>query len=407
MSKPTLSVLVCIKDEELLLGTTLASMATVADEILVVDTGSSDASLEIARKAGARVIHGPQGKLYMKAWNMGLQEARCDWLLNLDGDEAIAASDLPELRRLLYSRQADAYIFPVRNYTTAMDLMWNWHPNDGRYSVEEKFSGCPGWWKSKALRLFRRLEGVCFREGDTNHTRPDDSIQRLGLKVAEADVFLHNLGWLKGGDAYLAEKNAARLEGELLYQHKQAGDHVNIARTCLYLGRDSQALNHLEQALILDPDFVDAYYIRALVGKESGQLDLAEHSALQALALEAEHADAWTLLGMVYELKGRPQESEGALRKALQIRKTHPLASNSLGIALEAQGRLEEAEAAYRWALQIHPGHPYALENLASLFESQGRYTEAAQFYESAMQAQLTERPDLRRKIEELRSLAP
>ena len=407
MNRPTLSVLVCVKNEELLLGQTLACMATVAHEMLVVDTGSNDATVDIARQAGARVLHGPQGKLHLQAWNMGLQEARGDWLLNLDGDEAIAASDLPELRRLLYSRQADAYTFPVRNYTTALDLMWNWHPNDGRYPQEETLSGCPGWWKSQALRLFRRLPGVRFREGDTNHTRPDDSIHGLGLKVAEADIFLHNLGWLKGGDAYLAHKNAARLEGELLYPHKQPGDHVNIARTCLFLGRDGQALEHLEQALAMDAGFVDAYYIRALVGKESGQLDLAEHSALQALALQADHADAWTVLGMVYEMLGRPQESEGALRKALHIRDSHPLASNSLGIALEAQDRVAEAEVAYRRALQVHPGHPYALENLGSLCESQQRYAEAADLYQRSLQAHLTERPDLQQRIQHLRSLTP
>lgn len=366
MAKPTLTALICVKNEELLLGRTLASVAPLADEVLVVDTGSTDATVEIARAAGARVIHGPQGKDHLKAWNLGLDQAQGDWLLNLDGDEALAATDLSEVRRILRCT-ADAYRFPVRNYTTLMDLMWNWFPNDGRYPQEEGWSGCPGWWKSQALRLFRRVEGVRFREGESNHTRPDDSIRALGLRVAEADVYLHNLGWLKGGDAYLASKNAARLEGELLNPHKQAWDHVNIARTCLYLGRDGQAFEHLELALLLDPTYVDAYYIKALVGKESGQLAVAEESALQVLALQPEHADAWTVLGMVCEMLGRPQEAEGALRRALHIRPTHPLAHNSLGIALESQQRFQEAEQAYRRALEIHPSHPYALENLASL----------------------------------------
>jgi len=366
MKKPTLSVLICVKDEELLLGKTLASVQTLADEILVVDTGSQDATVEIATSAGARVLHGPQGKDFLKAWNLGLSEAGCDWVLNLDGDEAVALTDLAEIRRLLLCSPS-AYYFPVRNYSTLMDLMWNWHPNNGRYPREEAWSGCPGWWGSRALRLFRRLPGLSFREGTSNHTRPDDSIHELGLETAEADVYLHNLGWLKGGDAYLARKNAARLEGELANPDKQPWDHVNIARTCLYLEKDELALQHLELALQTDPNFVDAYYIRALVGKESGQLELAEHAALSALALQVGHSDAWSVLGMVYEMMGRAEEAEGALRRALMIRPDHPLAHNSLGIALEAQGKLAEAEACYRRALEIHPQHPYALENLACL----------------------------------------
>lgn len=366
MSRPSLSLLVCVKNEELILGRTLDSLATVADEMLVVDTGSSDATVDIARKAGARVLHGPQGPEHLQAWNLGLSQARCDWVLNLDGDEVVAEVDLAELRRLLRCPPA-AYVLPVRNYTGWMDLMWNWHPNDGRYPREEAWSGCHGWWRSLALRLFPRLPGVHFRQGTSNHTRPDDSLRELGLEFRECEVTLHNLGWIKGGDEYIAAKNVARLEGELSNPHKQSWDHANIARTCLYLGRDQQALEHLELALKLDPDYLDAHYLKALLGKESGQLELGEEGALQTLARNPDHADAWTVLGMIYELMGRPGEALGALQRALSLRPAHPLAHNSLGIVLEALGRPAEAEAAYRRALEILPGLPYALENLACL----------------------------------------
>lgn len=370
MSPPSLSALICVKDEQLLLARTLRSIRPIADEIIVVDTGSTDQTVPIARSEGAKVLSGPTGENFLQAWNFGLEASRGDWVLNLDGDEVIAASDLAELKRLLYA-SADAYIFPVRNYTCLMDLMWNWHPNNGDYPAEEALSGCPGGWKSQALRLFRRLPGVSFRQGQTNHTRPDESIRQLKLKVANSQVVLHNLGWLKGGDSYLARKNADRLKGELAHTQKQASDHVNIARTYLFLEQDECALEHLELALAIDPRYVDAHYIRGLVGKESGRLELAEDALLRALALQEDHADAWTVLGMVYEMQGKPEIAHGALKRALHFRPDHPLAHNSLGIVFECLGHKREAEASYRRALEIHPQLSYATENLASLLEGE------------------------------------
>lgn len=362
-----LSVMVCVKNEEQLLGRCLDSVRPVADELIVVDTGSTDGTVEVARRHGANLYAWTGGESFLEAWNLALERCRGDWVLNLDGDETIERSDLPELRRLLYRKDVDAFVLPIRNYSCTMDLMWDWHANDGSCPEEEAFSGCPGSWRSHALRLFRRLDGVSFRQGETNHTSPDASIHRLGLPVGRADLTLHNLGWLKGGDRYLMEKNVARLDGELRHAKKRAPDHVNIAKTYLCLGEDPRALEHVELALALEPELVDALYVGGMIGKESGQLELAQDYLLRALAQEPDHADAWTVLGMVCDLDDRPQEAEGALRRALRLRPRHPLALNSLGVVLESLGRPAEAEQAYRAALAAHPRHPYALENLASL----------------------------------------
>lgn len=288
----------------------------------------------------------------------------------------ISARDLPELRRMLYTDCA-AYSFPVRNYSKWMDLMWRWTPNDGSYPREESFSGCPGSWGSVATRLFRNVPGVSFRTPGSNHTRPDESLARLGLPVVAGAVRIHNLGCVKGGDRYLAAKNAERLRMEQKNPHKDCGDYANIARTCLFLGRDAEARDALEQALRLRPGYQDALYLLGLLGKESGELDLAADALLRLLALNPEHADGWTILGMVLDMQGRAEEAEGALRRALVLQPGHPLAWNSLGIALESQGRFPDAEFAYRRALEIHPEHPYAWHNLATLCESLGLDEEA------------------------------
>ena len=375
MPGPTLSVTICVLNEELLLGKVLSSVSTLADEVIVVDTGSTDATVEIARNAGAKVIlyHQPD---YLKAWNVALEAASCDWVLNLDGDEVIGAVDLPELRRLLRTTDHNAFYLRTRNYSTFMDLAYKWCPNDGRYPELEGLSRCPGYWTSYPLRLFRRHPGVRFRVGATNHTKPDPSILELGWSIGKTETTLHNLGVMKGGDRYLAQKNAARLQGELEYTERGPLDEVNLARTYFFQGNDEAALRHLDAALKLSPSFIDALYIKALVHKEGGDLELAQDALLDVLCQDEEHSDAWMILGMVHQLQGRPFESEGALLRSLAIHPTHPLAHNSLAIAYEDQGCHQKAEASYLRALEYHPQLPCGLENLAGLYEQLGRVGE-------------------------------
>jgi tetratricopeptide (TPR) repeat protein len=385
MSSPTLSITICVKNEELLLGRVLDCATRLADEVIVVDNGSTDSTPSIAEATTARLIRF-EGDNHLEAWNVALRAATSDWVLNLDGDEIIDEVDFPELRRLLHVSPTTAYQLRARNYSTLMDLAYHWYPNSGRYPELERLSGCPGYWTSYPLRLLPNDPGVEFRVGATNHTSPDQSIDSLGWKVKKSEVTLHNLGVVKGGDRYLADKNASRLKGEILHENRAPMDEVNLARTYFFLGKDKQALDHLEAALAAEPSLTDALYLKGVLLKENGELRGAEEALLNLLAGNSDHEDGWTVLGMVYQLMGCPRQSEGALRRALSCRETHPLAHNSLGIALEDQGRTEEAEVSYLRALEIHPTLPSALDNLIGLYEESDR-AELAEKYRALERA--------------------
>ena len=138
-----------VKNEEQLIGNCLGSVVKVADEIIVVDTGSKDRTVEIAQGLGARIIHHSWDGNYGKARNVYVRAARGNWILVLDGDEAIACRDLAKINCLVRRRSLIGYCLAIRNYTDDHDLMWNWHANDRTYSEEEKLSGCPGWVKTR------------------------------------------------------------------------------------------------------------------------------------------------------------------------------------------------------------------------------------------------------------------
>ena len=89
----TLSVLILAKDEEKNIADAIASVR-FAGEVLVIDSGSTDRTAEIARSAGARVLSHPMGADgFAGQRNFAQEQASGDWVLYLDADERV----LPEL----------------------------------------------------------------------------------------------------------------------------------------------------------------------------------------------------------------------------------------------------------------------------------------------------------------------
>lgn len=93
-----LSVCLIVRNEERFLGGCLRSIRDLADEILVVDTGSTDRTVEIARSHGAQVDSFAWCNDFSAARNAGLAKARGDWVLILDADEELMPADREVLR---------------------------------------------------------------------------------------------------------------------------------------------------------------------------------------------------------------------------------------------------------------------------------------------------------------------
>ena len=110
---PTLSVVTPTIDSAGVIGACVDAALCIADEVVVVDTGSQDATVDEARAAGARVVElDPAAFDYSVARNLGAAAASGDWLLHLDTDEVIDPADAGVVRRAIAGGAFDVFDIP-------------------------------------------------------------------------------------------------------------------------------------------------------------------------------------------------------------------------------------------------------------------------------------------------------
>ena len=141
--KIPLSVAVITKNEEERLPDCLKSIS-FADDIIVVDDGSIDRTVEIAREFGCRVFI-EDWKGYGLQKNSAVEKCKHEWVLVIDADERIPEETARKIKQIISDpKSADAYSFPRRNY---------FHGRWIRYC---------GWWPDRIIRLMRKNKG-CFQ----------------------------------------------------------------------------------------------------------------------------------------------------------------------------------------------------------------------------------------------------
>jgi len=138
----SLSVIIIAKDEEASIARTLRSVA-FADEIVVVDSGSTDRTADIAREHGAKVTVTADWPGFGPQKNRALDLATGSWVLSLDADEWLTEESAAEIRNAIASDNPNvaAYRFPRRS------------------SFCGRFLRHSGWWPDYVVRLFRRNGG--------------------------------------------------------------------------------------------------------------------------------------------------------------------------------------------------------------------------------------------------------
>jgi glycosyltransferase involved in cell wall biosynthesis len=160
-----ISVIILTFNAETTIGATLASARRISDDVHVVDSHSTDRTLEIAREHGARIVQHPfENYGAQRNWAIDTLELRHDWQLHLDADERVTdelAAELQELFRVGPPAEIAGYYLPRLVHFHGRALR-----HGGMYPIYH-------------MRLFRRGRGRCENRKYDQHFHVDGPSARL------------------------------------------------------------------------------------------------------------------------------------------------------------------------------------------------------------------------------------
>ena len=182
-----ISLCFIMKNEAHVLERMLNSLLGLVDEAIVVDTGSTDESIKIARSWGVKVLQDPWQDDFSRPRNISMDQATGEWIIIIDPDETISRQDHDEIRRLCANPSIAAYRLDTRNYTNN-PLMQGYHPNPGHYPEEKGFTG---YVPSVKTRLVQRRTGIRFQK--IWHELLDYDLVDKKLEVLPSKVPVHHL----------------------------------------------------------------------------------------------------------------------------------------------------------------------------------------------------------------------
>uniref|UniRef100_A0A832A6S7 Glycosyltransferase n=1 Tax=Desulfacinum infernum TaxID=35837 RepID=A0A832A6S7_9BACT len=335
MAEPRLSLCMIVKNEEKNLPRCLESVQGQVDEIVVVDTGSTDGTREVAARYGAKVLTYRWQNDFSAARNVSLDHASGDWVLWLDADEELLdSSQGVTLRQLAAVSDMDGYLMPIQN----MKL-------DGTFTAHY------------AVRFFRKLDGIHF-EGKA-HESVGDWLLRYGGRIERSPVAIRHWGY-----AITEERLQEKLDRNLELLMAQVEKDPNNSYAHYYVGMSLMAkknfeggYRHLKKAQELGPTTPNmeclVLNMLAYYHLHHGNHRTAEELTRRSLSITPRQHTGRLFLGIALYNQKKYREALPLLREAYQFQRL-PLDRRRSDLSLEhAYGEAELLWAVARSAYEV------------------------------------------------------
>lgn len=317
---PSISLCLIARDEERWLPGCLASALPWVDEVVLVDTGSSDRTVAMAQARGARVFHHPWAQDFALHRNQALDQARGDWVLWLDADEELEPASAPLIREVVSQPGIDSVYVEIIHLDP-----------QGRHAMQV------------GQKLFRRASGLRF-VGRIHERLVHPQGPRPGLR---APIRILHHGFAQGAQALEVKerRNLELLKAWIAQEPQRLDPRIYLAQTLM--ARPATAPACLAAAR-------EALALARRLGTPAPHLARIYHPMLMALT----HLD-------------RPDQVIEAARQCLELLPGYPDPLFSLSWAAERQGDWPLVCQAARRFCQLQeayaqdPVHYPYLENLS------------------------------------------
>lgn len=370
----TLSLCMIVKNEAQRLAACLESARPFVDDIVVVDTGSTDETVAIAQHFNAHIHTHPWTNDFADARNVSLSHATTDWVLVLDADERLAEGIGARMREAI---EHDDWLVVnlIRQEIGAAQSPY-----------------------SLVSRLFRRHPDIRFTR--PYHAMIDDSV--ADLLHRESHWRIQNLA----GTAILHEgyqpeaiANRNKLQSARLTMERFLAQHPGDPYVCSKLGalyldldRPTYGIELLERglkAMPLDPPVAYElhYHLGIAYGKMKCVAQAMHHyeAAIQQPILPALKLGAYNNLGSLRQASGDVKGAMQSFEAALEIDPNFATGHFNLGMALKQAGQFSAAIAHYQKALQLQPDYAEAYQNLGVVLLKVGQVANSMQAFQRAI----------------------
>jgi glycosyltransferase involved in cell wall biosynthesis len=369
-----------VKNEEATLPKCLSSVINVVDEMIVLDTGSSDRTPEVAAAYGAKVYHFTWTNDFSVARNVALEYVSGDWVLVLDADETLTPEIVPALKDAI-SRDEYLLINLVRQEIGAeqspysmVSRLFRHHP-DIRFerpyhalvddSIAAVLAQEPHWqvgylpgvailhsgYQKKAIAENSKFAKAQAAMEDFLASHPDDPYvcSKLGALYVEAGNITPGLELLRRGVA-ASEENY-----DILYELHY---HLGIAYS--HIKNFQQAIFHYQSAIKL-PIYpilkLGAYNNLGNLLKASGDFKGAKSAYETTLKIDPNFIAGHYNLGMTFKALGLFTDAIAAYKKAIKLNPNYAEAYQNLGVVLLKAGNVRDSVTAFKNAIAIHKQH--------------------------------------------------
>ena len=323
---PTITLCLAVKDEEKFLEDCLQSVAGLCEQVVVVDTGSTDRTVEIAEANGAEVHHFPWNGSFADARNESLKYATGDWILILDADGKLDAASHDVVRGLVRE-----YEYP----TTFSGKSINYQ-GDGAEVTESMFR-----------ILFPNHHGIRYVGRVHEQVAAADPAE--GLENIVAEIYMHHYGYLDSviKEKHKVDRNAALTDKALEDQPDDFLTHFHAGAHFVDEGSWARAQEE---------------YLWCLMRLRDGTAPVHPEGMWFALVLAS--------LAGVYAKSGRHQDGVACAREALEHDANDIQAQYWLGYSLAHCKNREEAATVLKGLIYESGARP-----ISPLFNNKGMQT--------------------------------